>query len=181
MKLFFLNIACALIGLMPLNAIPKQLIIIRNAESTESGDSLNAKGKQRAAALTYKIIPLYGEPFSLYSLNPNSASDSKKPYDTLLPMSSIVERPIYSYYVANQIESLVNSIMEEISNDNKLVVLSLTYDLIPLVTKQLGVKQAPGSWDNNIFDRMWIITFNNDETKTFENKPQALLFGDSAN
>jgi hypothetical protein len=181
MKLLLLNIFCALISLKTLFATPKQLIIIRNAESNQNSDSLSAKGRQRAAALQYKIILTYGIPISLYSINPNSAFDSRKPYDTLLPLAWLAQQPVQSFYLKNQIDSLVNSIMDEMTNNNKLVVLSLTNDLIPLVTEHLGVKQAPKTWDNDIFDRMWVITFNEDGTKTFENKPQALLFGDSTN
>jgi hypothetical protein len=41
--------------------------------------------------------------------------------------------------------------------------------------------RIPSHWDDAVFDRIWQITFDNQEKATFANRPQALLFKDREN
>lgn len=179
LKLFFLKTFIALCLFSFTDGNPRKLVIIRNAEAAPKGDTLNAKGRQRAAALAYLIYEQFGYPISIHTTNPNSEFDSIKPYETLLPLSEYAQSPILSFYTKSQLNLLLKSIIDESTNDNKVVIIGLTNDLIPQVTQYFKITQAPLTWNEDIYDRIWVINFNDDGNLTFENKPQALLFGDT--
>jgi hypothetical protein len=180
-KFIFTALILTIGSSITIEAVPKTLILIRNAEDNPFGDSLSPKGKQRAAALPYFIFENYGDPTTIHTTNNNSYLDSNKPYETLIPISEYVQTPIISFYTKNHLNQLIDSIINDPTNDNKLAILGLTNDLIPKVTQYLKVKDAPDTWSSDIYDRLWVLTFNDDGNITFENKPQALLYGDSPN
>lgn len=180
------TLLCILFATAPLLAKPKQVIIIRHGEKPENGDSLNLKGKERAAALApfflgNPLVLTFGTPSAIYTTDPNAPEDVKRSYQTVYPLSQALKIPIQSSFSRTQIDELSSDVLKESSYEGKMVLISWVHQYIPQIAALLGAKDAPKTWDPNVFDRLWIITYQDDGSTVFENKPQALLFGDSVN
>ena len=60
----------------------------------------------------------------------------------------------------------------------KTVLIAWHHGTIPDLAKALGVKDPPQKWQDEVFDRVWEITYSNG-TASLKNLPEDALPGDS--
>lgn len=187
MKSYFLLILalCATTN-VSLNALPAQVIIIRHAEKPANGNSLSTKGRERAAALApyfmeTKELLTYGTPVAIYAMASSKDHPSKRPIETVTPLSEQLKIPLKTAYARNEYKKMAEEIKNAPEYAGNTVLVCWEHDVIPEMARAFGALQTPAKWQSDIFDRNWIITFSNTGRASFLNMPQQLLFGDTQN
>lgn len=178
--------------------MPASIVILRHAEKqlgsgpprgvTEDGEpdpgSLTPRGWQRAGALVPLFVP---EPTA--SRKPALATpdqlvacqgaDSRRPLETLEPLSARVGRPVDASLRKEQVAELV----DRLRGLEGAVVIAWEHKHIPaLAVALLGDAGAvPGHWPDDRFDICWIFEPTEaDPGYAFRQLPQMLLAGDRA-
>ena len=169
-----LSSAVALAGLM-------QVIIIRHAEKPATGDDLNEKGRQRAAALVpyFQESPEvleYKTPVAIYAQKSTESHKSRRPVDTIKGLAKTLNQELIQYRRDDALV-MVKDIMAKPQYEGKMVLICWSHTGIPDMAKAFGVKNPP-EWPATVYDRNWVITFDKGNA-TFKSVPQKLMYGDS--
>lgn len=170
-----------------LDAAPAQVIIIRHAEKPHTGNSLSlsTKGKERAEALVPFFMETnefltYGTPVAIYAMKPSKADPSERSIETVKPLAQVLKLTIKQNHDRNDYKQLVNEILNDPTYHGRLVLISWDHTVIPDIARAFKAFQAPGRWQPEIFDRVWLLNFAPDGKVTFQNIPQRLMYGDSS-
>jgi hypothetical protein len=166
-------------------AMPSQIILMRHAEKTSEGTHLSLKGRQRAAALLPTFLgspPLlhYGPPVAIYVMKSGKKEPSFRWAQTMMSLADELNMPLHNEYNRNETEALVKEIKEMEEYEGKMVLICWSHGELPLLAAQFGAKKAPKKWPREVFDRFWILTFEENGEVTFKDLPQKLLYGDSS-
>ncbi len=199
----------AVLWLVPLQAwsqetvrTPHHILLIRHAEKT--GDKtdvhLSKKGNDRAAILfqLFERSPIRPEPFPKpdFIFAASNSAGSHRPLETVTPLSTKLQLPINEAFdsklpltadakspSAATGKSDMFALRREIFGNpkyfGKVILISWRHSTLPDLAKALGVKNAPATWDDNTFDRVWQLSFDSRGAVTFRNLPQRLLPADS--
>ena len=169
----------------PAFAIPAQVIVIRHGEKPPSGNELDERGRQRAAALvkffeTDPQVTKYGPPAAIYAMDPKDASGSLRPIQTVTPLADDLKITINHSYKREELQSLIDDLMKNPAADGKTVLICWEHKAIPEMIPLFGWASAPRAWSGSVFDRAWILDFNRTGTPVaFTDAPQRVLPGDS--
>ena len=166
-------------------AAPAQVILIRHAEKPASGNELDSQGWRRANALVgfFESTPSmtrFGTPAAIYAMAPKDTNGSLRPIETVTPLADSLGLKINTGYKKEELAGLVNDIMKTRAYDGKMVLVCWEHKMIPEIVDEFGWNAAPQSWDGSVFDRAWVLNFNGNKVVSFEDIPQRLLPGDSA-
>jgi hypothetical protein len=179
-RLAFVAVIVLLGGQFALSA-PAQVVIIRHAEKPPTGDDLNAKGRQRAAALTPYFLETpevleYKTPVAIYAQKSTESHKSRRPVDTIKGLAKALNQELIQYPREDAMV-MIKDIMAKPEYEGKMVLICWSHTGIPDMAKAFGVKEVP-EWSGSVYDRTWIITFNKG-VASFKNVPQKLMYGDS--
>jgi hypothetical protein len=176
----------AAIGLAaPASAKPARVIIIRHAEKPEEGNELSLKGRERAAALVpyfletpglLKDMPLA----AIYAQGPKKDGSSIRSIQTVKGLADARKLTIIDKYTRDEFPEMFAEIRKDPAYEGKTVLICWEHKAIPDIAKAFGADDAPDRWHGSAYDRTWIITFKPDGKLTFQNLPQKLMYGDSA-
>jgi hypothetical protein len=174
----------------------------------KSSEPLNPRGWQRAYALAphFTLQPelqKYGTISALFAPKPDSDYESVRPIQTLTPLSDKINITINTDYGLEDACKLVSYIMQNSKFDGKTVLIAYEHHSIPGLAKLFNEyhlnkncdstkavqshekksKQVkvPTTWNNDVFDRIWILGFDTttSELNSFKNISQQLLMGDA--
>ncbi|HEY7310182.1 MAG TPA: hypothetical protein VH643_12540 [Gemmataceae bacterium] len=164
---------------------PAQVIIIRHAEKPDEGNHLSLKGRERAAALVPYFqgrpeVLKYKTPVAIYAQGAKNEDSSHRPVETVKGLTRALKLEIIDKYTHDEYPKMVAEILATKEYDGRMVLICWEHKVIPDMAKEFGVKNAPGKWHGDIYDRTWVITFPPEGKPSFENLPQKLMFGDSA-
>jgi hypothetical protein len=168
-----------------LSAMPAQVFIIRHAEKPPEGNGLSLKGKERAAALVpyfmeTKELIIHGTPVAIYAMAAPKEDSSVRPIDTVKKLADELKITVNTNYVRDNYKKMVDDIKSNAAYSGKTVLISWEHDVIPDIARSFGALQAPYRWQSDVFDRVWMITFEVPTGRAvFQNIPQRLMFGDS--
>ena len=181
MRYFFLF----LLSTISLWSVPSQVILIRHGEKPPEGDYLSLQGRERAAALVPCFLGSpallhYGPPVAIYAMKPTNADSSIRSEQTMMYLADELNLPIQNDFGYGETENLVEKINNSEEYEGKTVVICWPHTELPQLAAQLGAKNSPKKWADGIFDRFWILTFEENGSVTFANRPQKLLYGDSS-
>ena len=147
----------------PKNAV---LLIIRHAESPESGHGLSPRGEERA-----KAYANYFQNFTVDSkrLEPNAvlvAADSKhshRPRLTVQPFAKAANLPIDNRFANKQPADLATELRT--NYQGKIILVCWHHGQIPALLRALGDSPEAllpnGKWPRDVYD--WVIMFSFDE------------------
>lgn len=197
MRIYILLISCflmcGLFAILPLAALPAQVIMIRHAEKNNSdhaekknsNDELSLKGKERAAALvpyfleTPELIT-FNKPAAIYASIPPKPATSQRSLDTVRPLADLLKIPIRDTFESNDYKRMVEEIKKDPTFTGKTVLICWEHNYIPEIARAFGAFQTPATWPASAFDRTWVITFQPTGKAIFHNLPQKLMYGDSS-
>lgn len=177
-------------------ALPAEVLIIRHAEKPAvavlgktDGRDLSPKGCQRANALASLFTKdarmlEFGLPVAIYAGSPKkSDTGSLRPLETIQPTAKELGFSPITSFISDDFASMADEVMTKAEYEGKTVLISWPHDKIPDIASAFGVnKSQVPQWDGSIFDRVWKIKFGIKGSPVFfENLPQHLLPGDSAN
>lgn len=186
---FFLLLMVLCFIYQPLFAGPGQVMIIRHGEKTKDkhDEYLSVKGLERAQALApyfmgTKELLQYGLPVAIYAQGPGKIHHkTQRPIDTCTPIAKALGLSVNSNYTHDKYSEMVKEILNTPEYAGKNVLICWEHFMIPAMTQGFGVTNPPSPWPGDVFDRVWVIQFNKDNSvKRFQDLPQRLLFGDSS-
>ncbi|MBX9743882.1 MAG: histidine phosphatase family protein [Chlamydiales bacterium] len=166
-------------------SMPSQVILIRHAEKTNSENYLSLKGRQRAAALVPTFLGLppllhYGPPAAIYVMKSGLKKPSIRWAQTVMGLANELGISLNNQYNRRETEQIVQEIRQTEEYEGKMILICWSHGELPKLAAQFGAKKAPKKWPKDVFDRFWILNFEDDGTVTFKDLPQKLLYGDSA-
>ena len=164
---------------------PAQVILLRHAEKPEDEAALHLspQGARRAQALAEFL----GKPNAMTSNAPIAAlyatrvtrhSHSQRTGETLAPLAKQLGLPVQMPYTAELYSLLAHDILRNRAYQGRTVVICWTHHDIADLAAALGVRPRPSKWKDNVFDRFWVVRFENG-TATLRDLPQGLLSGDA--
>jgi hypothetical protein len=166
-------------------ARPARVILLRHAEKPldESDIHLSERGESRARALvvllaTERVLGTNGPPAALFAPKVTRRGHSRRPYETLEPLAEHLRLSIQTPYGPSDCAALAKHVLSDPDLDGKTVIVCWIHDYLPALAKALGVKPEPVRWKGSVYDRVWVITYE-DHRVVLVNLPQNLLPGDS--
>jgi hypothetical protein len=182
---------------------PQYILIIRHAEKTGDKDDvhLSKPGQERAEAL-YKLFEASmerPEPFPTpdYIFAASNSKDSQRPIETVTPLAKKLKQTINDNFESKLpaelspkdgtaktakgtgMLGLRDDIFGEKKYFGKTILVSWRHGTIPELAKTLKATKVPAKWEDNVFDRVWQITFDDEGNATFVDRPQRLMPGDA--
>jgi broad specificity phosphatase PhoE len=168
-------------------AYPAHVLIIRHAEKppepSKSVD-LTPTGVARAKALPQLFTssakgagPL---PRPEFIFAARDTKNSHRPSETAAPLGAALGIPVDTRFTDSDVKALAREILGHRKFEGKTVLIVWHQGTIPDLAKALGATDAPRSWKDSVFDRVWEITYSKNGKVSFEDRPQHLLRGDSA-
>ena len=156
-------------------------------DGTPDPDSLIPRGWQRAGALVGLFVPrsvesgpaLLPTPSRLFASEVGPHSHSRRPLETLTPLSDRLGLPLDEPFVQDELDQLVAAIR----GCDGHVLVAWEHKRIPLIANQLVGDSAsvPQVWPDERFDVVWVFE-PDPSTGRFRLRqvPQLLLAGDLA-
>ncbi|HLP53591.1 MAG TPA: hypothetical protein VK151_01110 [Fluviicola sp.] len=178
------------------NPIATKIMVIRHAEKpygdyegvTPKGkddkEALIVQGWQRAGALAVLFSPFnkalqnpnLATPQFLYASGPGAESKSKRPVETITPLSELIRVNINESFGAKDYADMVASAQQQ----KGTVLIAWQHQDIPEIANIiLGNESAPQKWPGDRFDLVWVFDLNASTGQyTLTQVPQNLLAGD---
>lgn len=181
--------------------MPASISLIRHAEKqlgdgppygvqvdgTPDPDSLIARGWQRAGALVGLFVPrpdhpgaaILPTPSRLFASQVGPHSHSRRPLETLQPLSDRLSLPLDEPFLQDELEQLV-SVLRSCQGH---VLAAWEHKRIPLIVNMLigGASNVPQVWPDDRFDLVWILEPSGTSgALVLRQVPQLLLAGDQA-
>lgn len=165
--------------------MPKAVILIRHAEKPipeEASPSLSERGWQRAKLLPQifvnnQTLSQISLPDYLFAAGLENKDSSRRSIETLQYLSKSIQVPINDFFKRDDYKDLVDEILQNPQYNNKVIMIAWQHKILSKIAGRLGVSPKP-EWDDEKFDRIWLITFW-DNHLLFKDMPQRLLPGDS--
>jgi hypothetical protein len=182
---------------------PQQVLIIRHAEKT--GDKadvhLSEQGQERARVFYQLFVASRDRPDPFptpdFILAASNAKDSRRPVETVTPLALRLKLPINDTYESKLpaapdpgggkdnaakgrgMLGLRDEVFGEPKYFGKIILVSWRHSTIPELAKTLRANKVPPKWEDNVFDRIWQITYDDQGNAAFRDRPQRLLPGDA--
>ncbi len=162
--------------------VPKNVIITRHADKVmPHGYCLSLQGLERASALPYYFsgTPLYNNPpithvFAAYS---NREHPHIRCEQTCKPIADHLKLPLNTKYSEHQSNVLAQEILTHPHYNNTTVLICWNHQYIHSLILALGGEDT-GYWPDNIFDQVYMLTFNEGAKPKVQKVLQQLMFRD---
>lgn len=187
MKKKYMLLILALMGVLVSSvfAKPKNIIIIRHADRIlPNGVCLSLQGLERAAALAYYFsgTPSYNTPpithvFAAYDAHPPHPYIRCK--QTCQPIANHLNLPMNTDFDQYHIAEVAKEILTNSAYDNTTVLMCWEHKHIAPLVVALG-GEDPGFWPENVFDQVYMLSFEKNNKPTLQKFLQQLLLGDRA-
>lgn len=175
--------------------VPQVVMLIRHSEKTgEKGDiHLSKKGVERAEVL-YRLFEASKErakPFPIpdFIFAASNDKSSQRPVETVTPLAMKLKLTINQKFDSKLPEkdakekAGMDRLRDEIFGDakyfGKTILISWRHKSLPALAKALKATDAPSKWEDDVFDRVWQINYDDKGGATFTNRPMRLLPGDA--
>jgi hypothetical protein len=156
------------------------------ADGSRDPYSLTPRGWQRAGALVSLFVPRPGQagapllptPTHLFASEIGPHSHSRRPSETLQPISDRLGVRIAEPVLQDALDALVAAIR---ACDGHVLV-AWEHKRIPLIVDRLlgGPSATPQTWPDDRFDLIWLVEPDGDGRLQLRQVPQLLLAGDRA-
>ncbi len=156
------------------------------ADGSRDPYSLTPRGWQRAGALVSLFVPRSGAaaapplptPAHLFASEVGPHSHSRRPSETLQPLSDRLGVPIAEPVRPDALDELVAAIRACAGH----VLVAWEHKRIPLIVDRLlgGATGTPQTWPDDRFDLVWVVERDGDGRARLRQVPRLLLAGDRA-
>ena len=167
--------------IIPSFAMPKKVILIRHAEKIPGENHLDLKGFERAEALPFYFenTPMYSEPpiTYIFATGLNQADSSLRPIQTCSPTANRYNLPLNIDFKYNETSEIAKEILTNPKYDNSTVLICWDHVHIRKIVTALGAPD-PGRWEKDIFDQVYLMTFQEGQKPQLQTFLQKLMLGD---
>jgi hypothetical protein len=163
---------------------PARVLIIRHAEKTNDVLSvhLSEDGKKRAEALPklFEKSDDRPEPFPKadFLIATRNTKNSQRPTETLTPLAKWLDLKVDAGFDHQNPAAFAKAIFGTPKYAGKTVLVCWHHGAIVELAKSLGA-DSPPEWKDNVYDRVWDLTFDELGKVTFRNRPMQLMPGDA--
>ncbi|OWK38467.1 hypothetical protein FRUB_07587 [Fimbriiglobus ruber] len=165
---------------------PSQVLIIRHAEKPvddPTSPELTPEGKDRAVEL-YKLFEQSGmrpKPFATpdFLFAGKDTMKSHRPRLTVVPLAKKLKLAVNSEYGNADMDKLVDELFHNPKYTGKVVLISWRHGAIPKLAPKLKATGSPEKWEDEVYDRVWQITYDRAGKASFVDLPQHLRLKDS--
>lgn len=175
--------AAAVLSTLSLFAVPAQVIIIRHGEKPEVGNTLSAKGEERAGALpvffqTNPLVLDFGFPVAIFTFRPRiGGNTSIRGIETITPTAESFGFPVHSPYTVTETTQVAQLILNESMYDGKMVLMCWEHNNMKNLVTALGAPTPPDYPDDR-FDLVYKVTYTDPSRPTFCCGLEKLMFDD---
>lgn len=161
------------------DACPRMIYIIRHAEKPDDSDDPNLapRGYERAKALVHVIPDRFATPDIIIASAASKKSD--RPVETITPLAASLHMEIHHRFKDDEFAQLAASVLGAPEYSGKTILICWHHGEIPKLARALGASTAPDSWSSDVFDRVWVLTYDHGQVVSFQSLPQKALPGDS--
>jgi hypothetical protein len=140
------------------HAQSQKIILIRHGEKPDQGDNLSCQGLNRALQLPAVLQQKFGIPNHIFvpAINEGKATKVARMYQTIVPFAVKYNIDVNTKYDVDDIDGITGAIKKQQGE----VLLVWEHKKIIKIIKALGIN-TEDKWDDNDFDSIWIISFNN--------------------
>lgn len=165
---------------------PRQVLLIRHAEKPPDeliSDQLTDKGRERADALPklFEKTDARPEPFAKPDFIFAGANTKKSARSTLTvaPFAQAFNVKVNAKTEKEDFEKLAAELLSNAKYGGKTVLVCWNHSNLPGFAKALGADGVPEHWKDEVFDRVWVLTWDDKGKVAFKDVPQKLLPGDA--
>jgi phosphohistidine phosphatase SixA len=181
---FLVLFLLAIVSVSNAHATPAQIILLRHAEEPENEEhnELSKRGWKRAEALVdffkKKKFTKHGPAVAIYAMGQRHEDSSVRAIQTMTPLAEELGIEINDEYTREEYAEAAEEILTKRKYDGKLVIVCWQHKRLRDFAEELGLEDAP-KWGGDVYDRVWVLDFEDDELEEFDSLPQNLLSGDS--
>jgi hypothetical protein len=178
---------------------PRHVLIIRHAEKTGDKEDvhLSKRGQERAEVLDRLFVASPGRPDPFpkpdFVFAACDHKDSHRPIETVSPLAKKLGLTVDTRFdsklpaPADKADAPKKEGMAELRDElfgtpkyaGRTVLVAWRHGTIPALATTLKAGKVPEKWDDEVFDRVWQISYDDVGTATFRDRPQRLLPGDA--
>jgi hypothetical protein len=164
---------------------PARVLIIRHAEKSTDVLSvhLNEDGKKRAGMLPklFEKSDDRPEPFPKPDviLAASDTKNSHRPSETVAPLAKALGLTVDSVLASDDPDGAAKHLFSTPKYSGKVILVSWRHTRLSDLARKLGAADAPKEWKDEVFDRVWDLTFDEQGKVTFRDRPMQLMPGDA--
>lgn len=158
-------------------AQPAQILLIRHAEKPDGPSiDLSPQGQERAKALPALFAKgTFPKPDFLFATR--KSKHSNRPIETVTPLAAALQLKIDARFADDQYDQLAAELLTNPRYAGKTVLICWHHGKLPELAQALKAADVPDHWKDDVFDKIWVITYENGQGK-LKKRNQALLPGD---
>ena len=157
---------------------PAVVMIVRHGEKPADRDpNLSPRGYERAAALARVIPARFPRPDFLFATRRSAHSD--RPMETVAPLAQALHLEVDHRFKDDDFATLARTILTDPKYAGRTVLIVWHHGELPALAHALGATDAPDAWRDDVFDRVWKITYDKG-VAAWQDLPEHALPGDSA-
>lgn len=163
---------------------PKAVLLIRHAEKPDDGDDihLSAAGKRRAEALPglFQKTAARPDPFPTpdFIFAAGQSKHSNRSAETVAPLAKELKLDVNDRTDNDDFAHVAEVLFAKPKYAGRTVLVCWHHGKIPELLHALGVDPKPKKVDDGAFDRVWVVTFDEQGRAKLAVRPQALMPGD---
>jgi len=178
----------------PSQKYPKLILIIRHAEKlgVKEDVHLSDAGKERAKQLPLLFVKSEKRPDPLpipdFIFAAHDSKNSQRPRETVIHLAKHFKLPIDDNYhstapakdpKAKGAAELRDELFKDPKYAGKTILISWRHGVLPELARTLKATNAPAKWGDEVYDRVWRITYDASGKAEFVDLPQRLMPGDA--
>jgi hypothetical protein len=147
---------------------PAQIILLRHAEKPADVENphLSPAGVKRAEQLVTFItkdpaMARLGMPVAVFATQTTKHDNGQRTQETVAPLARALKLPVQTPFLSKNYNKLAKQILANSAYSGKTVLICWTRDEIPKLAAALGVKPQPAKWKESVFDRVYVISYQN--------------------
>ena len=164
-------------------ATPKNVIIIRHAEKIQGGIRLNLQGLERTGALPYYFsgTPLYNNPAPthVFATALDKPDSPVRTIQTCTPIANHYNVPLNIDFKHTETKEIAEEILKNPKYNDSTVLMCWSHGHIRPIVLALG-GEDPGEWPKEIFDQVYLLTYDHSDKPKLQKILQKLMLGDRA-
>lgn len=168
-SIMFVLVCCHSSSGQQASSLLKKVIIIRHGEKPDRGDNLSCQGLNRALQLPDVLNKKFGTPNYIFvpSINTGKKTSTARMYQTIVPFAIKYNLNINTNYNVDDTKGLVKDVLGR----DGTVLLVWEHKHIDNILKAFGL-QGASKWDDNDFDSIWILNFQNGKPTLAKDKEE---------
>lgn len=155
----------------------RTVFVIRHAEKPDEGPHLSEQGHERTRALVGLFGDCFCRPDALFAAA--NKPGSRRPLETLEPLAAALGLPIDAGFKTAEVDRLAERLRGADAPPVRVALVSWRHGALPALARALGADDAPTTWPEHVYDRVWRLLYVADGSARFADLAQGLLPGDA--